>query len=147
MTHVRRQIRDRLAAVLDSFIPTAKVTSGSMFDQNFPDADLLIEVVFVDEQIDEETMGSDIQRRLPSFQIRVQRVSADGVDDLLDADEVVISDAIFSVVWDDLCLDDPEISRVQLVRGAEGGSGVSALVITVGFDYRASKDDLETPKG
>lgn len=143
MAHVRTQIRGLVRDLIAAAMPGSTVISGRVHVINLGPGDSVIDIFAADEPAEEEVMGG-ISTRRPQFVIRVQRPAVDGVDDVFDQDEVLITEAIFSADWSEVADDRPMISRVQWAHGANESAGVSGLAITVNFDYRVSNTDLET---
>lgn len=142
MPHLRKQIRDRMRDVIAIAMPGATVTSGHYHSRNLSPADVLIDVFALNERVELETMSDDRRTHETTFALRVQRVAEDGVDDLLDEDELDIRAAIFGTIWTDILLEDPEIEEVQFARATNNESAaIAALALRVVVTYRALKDN------
>lgn len=144
MAHVRTQIRDAMALVLTTALGTGyRVYASRKYPQNLG-AKALVDMRFLNENIEEVTMGDD-RTRTASLYIRCHRgASEETIDNLLDADEVAISDAILSYDWSALLEEDPELVQVNFSDDAGGGVPIGALVLRFDLEYRVSRLDLET---
>ena len=147
MAHVRTQIRDTMASVLTAALPaTYRVYASRKYPQNLG-AKALIDMRFLNENIEGTTMG-DERTRTASLYIRCHRGAAETeLDNLLDADEVAISDAIMDHDWSALLEEQPELVQVNFTDDASGGTVIGAIVLRFDLEYRVSQFDLETVRG
>lgn len=143
MTHVRTDIRDAIKTVLSTALPGFDVFASRKTARNVL-ARPMIDMRFLNVNIDSDTMG-DSRRHIASLYIRVQRAAAeDQIDDLLDADEVVINTALLAHDWTGLLEEDPELKQTNWSDSNEGGQIIGAIVIRYDIEYRVSQSDLET---
>lgn len=144
MAHVRSQIRDAMAAVLTAALGTGyRVYASRKYPQNLG-TKALIDMRFLNENIEETTMGDDRTRKA-SLYIRCHRGATEvTIDNLLDADEVLIHDAIMDYDWSALLEEQPELVQVNFSDDASGGTPIGAIVLRFDLEYRVSKFDLET---
>ena len=107
----------------------------------------LIDMRFQNENVEQTTMG-DERTRSASLYIRCHRGAPETtIDNLLDADEVAISDAVQSYDWSALLEEQPEIVQVNFTDDASGGTVIGAIVLRFDLEYRVSILDLETVRG
>lgn len=144
MAHVRSQIRDTMASVLTAALgPTYRVYASRKYPQNLGTR-ALVDMRFMNENLEQTTMG-DERTRTASLYVRCHRGASEAtIDDLLDADEVAISDAIMSHDWSALLEEEPELMQVNFSDDAGGGTPIGAIVLRFDLEYRVSKYDLET---
>ena len=147
MAHVRTQIRDQMAAVLEAALGTGyRVYASRKYPQNLG-AKALVDMRFMNENVDQTTMG-DERTRTASLYIRCHRGASEAtIDDLLDADEVAIHDAILSYDWSALLEEQPELMQVNFSDDAGGGTPIGAIVLRFDLEYRVTQFDLETVRG
>lgn len=147
MSHIRTQIRHRFRDVLDTALGTGYVVKGSRRKRPANDTGVaLITVLSLnDAQNTPETMG-DARVRIASIYVRIQRTGvSEALDDALDADEVVVTEAVLATDWSDLLEEQPESVRTMSSDSGEAGRDVSELVIQFDCEYRLDRHDLETP--
>lgn len=144
MAHVRTQIRDTMASVLTAALGTGyRVYASRKYPQNLG-AKALIDMRFLNENVDQTTMG-DERTRTASLYIRCHRGATEAtIDDMLDADEVVIHDAIMAHDWSGLLEEQPELMQVNFSDDAGGGVPIGAIVLRFDLEYRVTQSDLET---
>ncbi len=141
--HVRSEIRDAIKTVLAAAMPGADVFASRKSARNVLSRPL-VDMRFLNVNIDHDTMG-DSRRHVASLYIRVQRTAAeDLIDDLLDADEVVVNTALLAHDWTGLLEEDPELKQTNWSDSNEGGQLIGAIVIRYDIEYRVSQSDLET---
>ena len=143
MAHVRSQIRDMMASVLSTALGTGyRVYASRKYPQNLG-AKALIDMRFMNENVEQTTMG-DERTRTASLYVRCHRGATEAtIDDLLDADEVAIHDAILSHDWSDLLEEQPELMQVNFSDDASGGTPIGAIVLRFDLEYRVTQRDLE----
>ena len=144
MAHVRTQIRDTMASVLTTALGTGyRVYASRKYPQNLG-TKALIDMRFLNENIEETTMGND-RTRTASLYVRCHRGATETtIDDLLDADELAIHEAIDAHDWSALLEEQPELVQVNFTDDASGGTPIGAIVLRYDLEYRVSKLDLET---
>lgn len=144
MAHVRSQIRDTMAAVLTAALGVGyRVYASRKYPQNLG-TKALIDMRFLNENVEQTTMG-DERTRTASLYVRCHRGATEAtIDNLLDADEVAISDAVMSYDWSALLEEEPELMQVNFSDDAGGGTPIGAIVLRFDLEYRVSKYDLET---
>jgi hypothetical protein len=144
MAHVRTQIRDEMASVLSAALGSGyRVYASRKYPQNLG-TKALIDMRFLNENIEQTTMG-DERTRTASLCLRCNRgASETTIDNLLDADEVAIHDAIMAHDWSDLLEEQPELIQVNFSDDAGGGTPIGAIVLRFDLEYRVSQLDLET---
>ena len=147
MAHVRTQIRNAMASVLTAALGSGyNVYSSRKYPQNLG-TKALIDMRFLNENIEQTTMG-DERTRTASLYVRCHRgASETTIDNLLDADEVFIHDAIMDHDWSALLEEQPELVQVNFTDDASGGTVIGAIVLRFDLEYRVSKFDLETVRG
>ena len=143
MAHVRTEVRNAIRAVLVTAMPGADVFASRKTARNVLSRPL-IDMRFLNVNVDHDTMG-DSRRHVASLYIRVQRTAAeDQIDNLLDADEVVINTALLAHDWTGLLEEDPELKQTNWSDSSEGGQLIGAIVIRYDIEYRVSQANLET---
>ena len=144
MSHVRTQIRNAMASVLETALGSGYLVYASRkYPQNLGKK-ALIDMRFQNENIEQTTMG-DERTRTASLYVRCHRGAPEvEIDNLLDADELVIFDAIEAHDWSDLLEEQPELVQVNFSDDASGGTSIGAIVLRYDLEYRVSKSDLET---
>lgn len=151
MPHVRTQIRHRvrnaLRAGLDDAAYDVDASRKSARNQRYPVTDVNIKVL--NDQVRElETMYGSIPTdiHVMSLYIRVSRTgNGDTLDDLLDEDEIKINTIIMTLDWLDLCEEDPKPVQTNFTSDGDGEKDFAELVLRYDFEYRVSRNDLETP--
>lgn len=146
MSHVRTQIREVMAAVLaDALGSGYNVYASRKYPRNLGTS-ALVDMRFQNENIDPVTMG-DLRTRTASLYIRCQRGAVEAtIDDLLDADEIAISDAIEAYEWGDLLTEYPELVQVNWTDDATSGTVIGGIVMRYDLEYRATTTDFETAR-
>jgi hypothetical protein len=143
MTHVRTQIRQALKAALDVALPTFDVYASRKYAKNIT-AKPIIDMRFLNENIDSEVMGSE-RRRKASLYVRVQRHAAETeIDDLLDDDEIAINDVVMSDWWESFLTEPPEQMQVNWSDTDQGGAIIGSIVLRYDVEYRVDQSDFET---
>lgn len=141
--HVRSDIRNQIRDVIAAAMPGADVFASRKTARNVLTRPL-VDMRFLNVNIDHDTMGTS-RRHVASLYIRVQRTaSEDLIDNLLDADEVVINTALLAHNWTGLLEEDPELKQSNWSDTNEGGQLIGVIVIRYDIEYRVSQDDLET---
>ena len=143
MAHVRTQIRDTMAAVLTAALGAGyKVYASRKYPLNLG-TKALVDMRFLNENVEQTTMG-DERTRTASLYVRCHRGATETtIDDLLDADEVAIHDAIMDHDWSALLEEQPELMQVNFTDDASGGTVIGAIVLRFDLEYRVSQLDLE----
>ena len=146
MTHVRKQIRETLREWLALALPEYDVFASRKFARNVTEKPI-IDMRFLNENIDSEVMGSD-RRRRASLYLRVQRAAPETqIDDLLDDDEVSINDVVMSDDWwQGLLTEPPEQMQVNWSDTDAGGQIIGSIVLRYDVEYRVTQTDLETAR-
>jgi hypothetical protein len=149
MTHVRQQIRNQFKTVLDAQLSSDYVTYSSRKSAvNHDPSKVLIDMRFLNDQTRQrETMqgGNNARVHVASLYIRIQRSAAeDQIDDLLDADEVAVVNAIDTHDWSSLLEEEPELIQVNFTDDPSGGYVLGAAVLRFDVEYRINRNDPET---
>lgn len=144
MAHVRTQIR---SAIKDALIAQLGVTydvySSRRYRLNATDRPM-IDMRFAGVGVSQITMGDD-RTHVGQLYIRVQRqASENGMDDLLDTDEVAVTAVIESIDFSALLEEDPELKQVVVDDNSDGETVVGMLVLRYDVEYRVLKNDPET---
>jgi hypothetical protein len=145
MTHIRSRIRSTMKSVLVAALPSGKyqVFASRKYSLNTT-AQATIDIGFQSDDTESQMMGKTRKHTATLF-IRCQRVAAEtAVDDLLDADEILINAAIQAYSWSALLEEQPELTRTVFADDASTGTVIAAIVLQYDLDYRAAIDDLET---
>jgi hypothetical protein len=145
MTHARTLIRHAVIEALAADLPaTYRVFGSRKYALNRVAGAPVVDVRFAQVNITQETMG-DERRNLGSLLIRVQRDSEEtGLDDALDADEVLIVGVMAALDLSALVEEQPELMQVNFAEDAQTGRPVGALVLRFDVEWRANWNDPET---
>lgn len=144
MAHVRTLVREAVASAIALACPQYEVFASFKYARNVGDKPML-DIRFLNENIDTEVMG-DERRRIASLYFRLQRPSAEeGMDDLLDQDEIDINEVVMGNWWDGLLTEAPEQKQVNWSDTDEGGRIIGTIVLRYDVEYRITQTDLETP--
>ena len=145
MTHVRTQIRESLREVLALSLPDFDVYSSRKYAKNIGDRPM-IDMRFLNENIDNETMGTE-RRRVSSLYVRVQRAAVETeIDDLLDEDEICVNDVVMSDWWEGLLTEPPEQMQVNWSDSDQGGMIIGSIVLRYDIEYRVTQTNIETTR-
>lgn len=143
MTHIRTQIREGLRDVLAATLTDYDVYSSRKYAKNLT-AKPMIDMRFLNENIESETMGSS-RRRKASLYLRIQRQAPETqIDDLLDNDEVLVNDVVMSDWWESYLTEPPEQMQVNWSDTDQGGAIIGSIVLRYDVEYRVDQTDLET---
>lgn len=143
MTHTRTQIREGLRDALATTLTGYDVYSSRKYAKNITSKPM-IDMRFLNENIESETMGST-RRRKASLYVRVQRQAPETeIDDLLDSDEILVNDIVMSNWWGPYLTEPPEQMQVNWSDTDQGGSIIGSIVLRYDVEYRVSQTDLET---
>ena len=148
MTHVRTQIRDRFKTTLEAALPGAAYTvfASRRYARNHTPDLAVVDMRFQnDQQQAREVFGSE-RVRIASLYIRVMRSADDEtqLDAALDADEVLIVEAIEAATWSDLLEQDPELLQINFLEDADSGRALGGIVLRYDCEYRIQKGSPET---
>lgn len=142
MTHIRTQIREGLRDTLASTLTGYDVYSSRKYAKNLT-AKPMIDMRFLNENIESETMGSD-RRRKASLYVRVQRQAPETeIDDLLDTDEILVNDIVMSNWWEAFLTEPPEQMQVNWSDTDQGGAIIGSIVLRYDVEYRVDQTNLE----
>lgn len=151
MTHVRTQIRAAFKDAIEAHDDAAgyAVFAGRKHKWNASTDVALIDMMISNDQGQPgSTMGSSrhMRHHIASVYIRVQRQAAsDDLDDALDADEVVVNDAVMTYDWTSLLEEEPELTQVNFADSNDSaGLPVGTIVIRFDVRYRIDRRDPET---
>lgn len=146
MAHMRKQIRDRFKSVLETALPSADYTvySSRHYARNHTPGKAIVDMRFLnDQQQDIEVLG-DSRTHIASLYVRVQRSEEESaLDDAMDADEVLVVNAVFAADWSSLLEQEPELLQVNFSDDAQSAA-IGALVMRFDVEYRIMKSDPET---
>jgi hypothetical protein len=146
VSHIRTQIRDAMAVVLTAALgANYNVYASRKYPRNLGTS-ALVDMRFQNENIEPVTMG-DLRTRTASLYIRCQRGATEAtIDDLLDADEIAIANAIEAQNWDGLLMEQPELVQVNWTDDASSGTAIGGIVLRYDLEYRATTTDFETAR-
>jgi len=147
MAHVRAQIRERFKTVLDAALGAGyDIYASRKYSHNIKTGTALVDMRFLNDQTsDVEAQLSGVREHTGSLYIRVQRPAMESdLDDLLDADETSIVEAVEAENFRDLLTEDPELMQVNFSDDASGAQAVGAIVLRFDVEYRIEKDNPET---
>ena len=152
MAHVRTQIRAEFKAVLDVALPLTdyRVFASRKSAINHKATHATVDMRFLNDQTRQaETMttADDEQARIhvASLYIRVQRsATEETLDDLLDADEVIVVEAVSAYDWSGLLEEEPELVQANFSDSGEAGRILGAIVLRYDLEYRINKHDPQT---
>lgn len=144
MPHVRADIRDDVKTTLEAAMPSHTVFAARRYKIN--DTELpVVDMRFSNENSQYGTMGRTLEREA-SLYVRVTRIaSEDAVDDLLDADAVLIEEAIAAAppadaIWCNLV-------QTNFTDGGDANRVVAEIILRYDIGYRTDDDDVTTAKG
>lgn len=145
MAHVRTQIRNAVKIVLDGILPDHAVFEGRRYSINASELPA-IDMRYLNENSDYGTMG-DVLDREASLYIRVTRSASEAdIDDLLDADAVVIEEALDGNTLGGLTKYS-SLKQTNFTDNAEGDKPLAELVLRFDVGYRTANNDVETARG
>ena len=153
MAHIRTQIRAQMKSILEAALPSVgyEVRASRKTMYNHDPNKALVDMRFQVDQVRlPETMtssGGDRERiSVASLYIRVQRSAAEeDLDDLLDADSVLIIKAIDAHEdWEDLLEEQPELSQTLFSDAEDAGYTIGSIVLRYDLEYRVHMSDPET---
>jgi hypothetical protein len=145
MTHARTTIRHAVIEALAADLPASYRVFGSRkYALNRVAGAPVVDVRFAQVNIVQETMG-DERRNVGSLLIRVQRDSEEtGLDDALDADEVLVVGVMAGIDWSSLLEEQPELTQVVFAEDGQTGRPVGALILRFDVEWRANWNNPET---
>lgn len=144
MAHVRKQIRDAVKAILDAELPSHRVYNKRLYSINRRHLPV-VDMRFLNENSDHSTMGGVLDREA-SLYIRVTHAGTeDDVDDLLDADAVVIEEALDGSTLGDL-VKFTTFKQTNFTDNAEGDKPLAEIVLRFDMYYRTAQGDVETAR-
>lgn len=149
MTHVRTQIRHRFRDVIDTHLPQPgyAVFASRKFARNHRQATAIVDISITNVAVSQQTMG-DERTHVASLFVRVQRsAKEDSLDDLLDADEVLITEAIEQTEWDDLLEEEPELVEILFAEDSDSENTVGAIMLRYDVEYRIDKTNPQLVEG
>lgn len=146
MSHIRTQIREAMALVLTNALGVGySVYASRKYPRNLGTS-ALVDMRFQNENIEPVTMG-DLRTRTASLYVRCHRGAVEStIDDLLDADEIAIANAIEAQDWTGLLMEQPELVQVNWTDDASGGTVIGGIVLRYDLEYRATTTDFETAR-
>lgn len=150
MTHVRTQMREAFKTVLDDALPSSEyvVFSSRKSALNHVKTRATVDMRF---QNDQTRQGETMRRRdtyarvhVASLYIRVQcSASEETIDNVLDAHEVRIVEAIEAHDWDELLEREPELVQTNFSDDGSTGRILGAIVLRYDLEYRIDKNNPE----
>jgi len=146
MAHVRTQIREQFKTVIETALPSAgyDVFASRRYARNDTGKATVDMAISNDQTQAREVMG-DARIHIASLYIRVQRGAQETLlDDLLDADEVAVVEAVAAHDWSGLLEEDPELVQVNFTESDETGVAFGGIILRYDIEYRINKDDPET---
>ncbi len=146
MMHMRSQIREAFRDVLIASLgPRYDIFSSRKYAFNVKPGYALVDMRFLNDQTQQREVMSDARVHVASLYIRVQRpANENGIDDVLDADQLAVTQAIETATWNTLLEEDPELLQINFSDSAEGQQVVAAIVIRYDVEYRIDKADPTT---
>ncbi len=146
MVHIRKQIRDEMKNVLSAALPSSdyRVYSSRKSPLNHRASKATVDMKFLNDQTRlEETMG-DARIHVPSLYVRIQRSGRESIlDDLLDADDVLVQNAIEAYDWSDLLEEEPELVQTNFTDDGSTGNILGAIVLRYDLEYRMERGNPE----
>lgn len=152
MVHVRTQLRQRFKAVLDGALPSSdyRVYASRKSALNHVSNLTTVDMKFLNDQTQQASVmdrrnGDQPRTHVASLYVRVQR-SADEtlLEAELDADEVLIVNAVDAHDWSDILEEEPELVQVNFSDDGSAGRTLGAIVLRYDLEYRINKHDPET---
>lgn len=150
MAHVRTQLRQEFKEVLEGVLPAAqyRIFASRKAPINHKATHATVDMRFLNDQTRQaETMdqqGDEARIHVPSLYIRVQRsATEETLDDLLDADEVIIVKAIAEHDWGYILEEEPELVQTNFSDDGSTGRILGAIVLRYDLEYRINKHDPE----
>jgi len=144
MAHVRTQIRNAVKTILDTALPDHTVFKGRRYSINATELPV-VDMRYLNENSDYGTMGNVLDREA-SLYIRVTRSASEGnIDDLLDADAVLIEEALEGNTLGGLAKYS-SLKQTNFTDNAEGDKPLAELVLRYDVGYRTANNDVETAR-
>lgn len=144
MAHVRTEIRNAVKAILDAELPDHTVFEGRRYSINASELPT-VDMRYLNENSDYETMGNVLDREA-SLYIRVTRSASESdIDDLLDADAVLIEEALEGNTLGGLAKYS-SLKQTNFTDNAEGDKPLAELVLRYDVGYRTANDDVQTAR-
>lgn len=144
MTHARTTIRSEMKTVIQAINADWRVFSSKRYARNVEVNNPVVDITILNENIEQETMGEE-RLRDSSLYVRMQRVAPEeGIDDIMDAHEIEILNAIGAHDWSALLEEPPELKQVNFSDDAEGGYVIAAIILRFDLEYRIGQFDPET---
>lgn len=146
MPHVRTVIRRVFKDALEATLPeeSYRVFSSRKYARNHKSGIALVDMQFLNVNIEQMTMGDDRTHKA-SLYIRVQRDALETeLDDALDNDEVLITEAVESTDWTEILEEEPELVQVNFSDDAQTDVAIGAIILRYDVEYRINKTNPET---
>lgn len=143
MKHVRTHIRERLRDALETGLlkPGYTVFGSRKYARNHTRGEAIVDIRFLNVNVTQVTMSGD-RTHIGSLYVRIQRDAAEEkMDDMLDRDEVYVTEIIERVEWNDLLETSPELVQVNFSEDAESGTPIGAIILRYDVEYRIDKTD------
>jgi hypothetical protein len=148
MTHVRTTIRQTVARLLETKLPSTGYdvigTRASKRNRRAIDQDAVVDVRITDVAVTAQGMN-DLRLHTATLMIQVTREgNEETLDDLLDQDEVLVIRAMSQFDWMRLLETDPELTQITFARDGESDVAIGAIMLRYTVEYRISKYNPET---
>lgn len=140
MTHLRTTIRRTFIEVLESALSETEYSIlGTRTSRRNRDDTASVRVQFLDVNVAALTMGDD-RTHTGTLLIRVQRgAPEEDLDDLLDLDEVRVTNAINTFDWSDLLEEQPEMTQITFDRDDTTDVTIGQIALRFTVEYRINK--------
>ena len=148
MTHVRTTIRQTVARLLETKLPSTGYdvigTRASKRNRRDTDPDAVVDVRITDVAVTAQGMD-DLRLHTATLMIQVTREgNEETLDDLLDQDEILVTQAVNQFDWARLLEADPELTQITFARDGESDVTIGAIMLRYTVEYRISKHNPET---
>jgi hypothetical protein len=148
MTHVRTTIRQTVCQLLGTKLPNTGYnvlgTRTSKRNRSAIDQDAVVDVRITDVAVTAQGMN-DLRLHTATLVIQVTREGKEEtLDDMLDQDEVLVTQAMSQIDWTRLLETDPELTQITFARDGESDVAIGAIMLRYTVEYRISKNNPET---
>jgi hypothetical protein len=140
MTHVRTTIRRRFEEVLESTLSGEDyIILGTRTSKRNRTDESVVEIRFTEIDVSQNSMSDD-RTHMGTLMIRVHRSGAEhDLDDLMDLDEVRVTDAVYNHDWSELLEDQPELKRITFTRDDSTEDTIGVLSLQFAIEYRINQ--------
>ena len=148
MTHVRKQIRDRLVSTTLDDLAT---TGSNVFNSHVYDAQVAnsLFVYTTNETIAADNMGRPITQER-ELTIRIEAIAkgdAGAVADTLDQIAVEVEHAVYADLNLNGLVKDIDLNETELTFSSDGDAPTGGMRLTYVATYRTKENDVETAIG